>query len=573
MISKILKNLQRIETCSQLSEEEVIAHELGFLSKNVIKVDTEILLSQQVTDVIIYINFPDPFLFKSPKFFLDKKFYDSHKYLPHINQDYSICIIDESLNNSFDEENISGVLESMLYESKRILEKGILDNDYKKEEFEREFKAYWELNYSKKDEKKLIGFETISTHVTPPVTLKGIKFIKPFNNKFSYFISDDNSIFDSYISYFENIKISYKEIKIFYIDSPFDLPPHERSYLQALDYIKKYPELYKEFKSIVNSSPNNEIVVAFSHTHNSSVKYYGWSYSNFEPLNSSYKSTINWMSSKLLGSNHNINRISFESLTNDRLDLRTSGYKENNFSVTVTGLGSVGSNLIYFLNNLPINKFHLIEPQTLRVENINRHFSGFSDLDQLKVTSIASYIKHSLPSKDVKTFNGEVHKIISENVSFINETDYHIVAIGNTLIEKYLLSELINNTLTKPIIFFWVEPYLASGQMLIVNPKDSEKFIDIIENFEYSVLEEKQQDKTYLIEGGCQNGYFPYSSSLLIQFLSAIFPYLKDTLCNNNTDSRVISWVGDKAFLKSKSLNITSFGNMNDSFSVIVKRI
>ncbi len=116
--------------------------------------------------------------------------------------------------------------------------------------------------------------------------------------------------------------------------------------------------------------------------------------------------------------------------------------------------------------------------------------------------------------------------------------------------------------------------FLASSQMLFIMPNDEEKSLKFIkkENYDYSVFSnsENQQDKTYLIEGSCQTGYFPYSASYLIQFLSSIFPYLKQHITNNDTVSKVYSWIGDKELLNSKGLVITAFGTNNNSYHLII---
>ncbi len=142
------------------------------------------------------------------------------------------------------------------------------------------------------------------------------------------------------------------------------------------------------------------------------------------------------------------------------------------------------------------------------------------------------------------------------------------------MIEEFILNATIQGNLTKPTFVFWVEPFLASGQMLFIMPNDAEKALNLIkkENYDYSVLSnsENQQDKTYLIEGSCQTGYFPYSASYLIQFLSSIFPYLKEHITNNDNVSRVYSWNGDKELLNNKGLVITDFGISNSSYQLII---
>ena len=105
--------------------------------------------------------------------------------------------------------------------------------------------------------------------------------------------------------------------------------------------------------------------------------------------------------------------------------------------------------------------------------------------------------------------------------------------------------------------------------MLFINPKDADKAISLIYNFKYDVLANEDNDKTYLKEGSCQTGYFPYSSASLIHFLSTVFPYLKAHIMDGNMTSTMYTWIGNKEFLRSKDLVLTDFSNGKDSYELI----
>src|SRR5690606_93718 len=116
--------------------------------------------------------------------------------------------------------------------------------------------------------------------------------------------------------------------------------------------------------------------------------------------------------------------------------------------------------------------------------------------------------------------------------------------------------QLESGTLKKPVIFLWVEPYLASGQVLLINPADAKTTRELVRNFKYAVVssEDTVLDAFYLVEGSCQSGYFPYSSTYLIQFLAAVFPILTDAILNGIPKSEVYTWVGDKDFVVGQGL-------------------
>ena len=123
------------------------------------------------------------------------------------------------------------------------------------------------------------------------------------------------------------------------------------------------------------------------------------------------------------------------------------------------------------------------------------------------------------------------------------------------------------------MIIFWVEPFLASGQMIYINPNNYSKALELILNFPYHVLAaDEDKSNIYYKEGSCQSGYYPYSETYLTMFLSSIYVHLFRLFQNNNLEieqSTAYTWIGDKAFLESKELMITDFGKNSKSFQLL----
>jgi len=114
---------------------------------------------------------------------------------------------------------------------------------------------------------------------------------------------------------------------------------------------------------------------------------------------------------------------------------------------------------------------------------------------------------------------------------------------------------------------------LASGQMIYIKPKDLNKALTLINQFEFHVLDESPT-KLLLKEGSCQKGFSPYSETYLTMFLSSIFKNIYDVINKINSEkSTVFSWVGDKDFLESLNLKISDFGNNHNSYELIIKEI
>ncbi|MFD0836665.1 ThiF family adenylyltransferase [Mariniflexile aquimaris] len=573
----LLKEFSKIEICKNLECEELKALDYKFFKESIVwEIETEITFNHKNVDVKLYLNFPNDFPFVTPKIFISKESYHNLKYIPHINEDLSICVFDEGLNLILPKTNFVVFIELIVSKAKKLI-RDAEDIDYRKKEFKKEFKAYWELAYSKNDVILNLGFHTINN--SSDEEIKGIKFTNNYLSNYEYFISNNANDLKKIKEYAKEYKCNFKEIGILIIENNFIEPPFELTFTETLTIIKKDNINYNKFKDLCRSNDFDSVLVIFTNNSNSSNEYYGWTYKNLEIL-SRKKGGLRKINSKIDHLSNLINkkkyatRITFDNLSLDRLQLRTTGYIESKKSLVISGLGSIGSNLIFYLKNLPINKFNLIDKEILSSENINRHLSGFSFLKNNKVDAIKYELKNSNPLIEVEVRKKSVTTIIQNEVNFINDCDFHIVAVGKTMIEEFILKASIEEKLTRPLFIFWVEPFLASGQMLFIMPNDAQRALALIknENYPYSVLSnsEKQHDKTYLIEGSCQTGYFPYSASYLIQFLSTIFPYIKGHIVNNDNVSKVYSWIGNKELLNSKGLVITDFANDNNLYDLVI---
>ncbi|MDY0088754.1 MAG: E2/UBC family protein [Flavobacteriaceae bacterium] len=573
----LLKDFGKIENCKNLEREELKTLNYKFFKDSIVwEIQTELTFNNKNIDVIFYLSFPNDFPFVTPKIFISKESYHDLKYIPHVNEDLSICIFDEGLNLILPKNDFVGFIELMVSKAKKVI-RDAEDVEYKKNEFKREFKAYWELNYSKNDIVQNLGFHSVNENSDEEI--KGIKFTNNYLSNYEYFISNNHADFEKIKEYAKVYNCNFKEVGILFIENDFVEPPFELTFADTLAILKKDNNKYNKFKELCRNNDFDCVLVVFINNSNSSKEYYGWTYKNAEVLprkkggNRNISSKIDHLSNRI-NEKKSATRLTFDNISPNRLQLRTTGYTEIQKSVAISGLGSVGSNLIFFLKNLPINKFNLIDKEALSSENIKRHLSGFSFLKNNKVDAVKNELKNTNPLIEVGTRIQSVTTIIQNEADFINDCDFHIVAIGKTMIEEFILNAVIQGKLTKPIFFFWVEPFLASGQMLFIMPNDAERALALIkkENYDYSVLSnsENQQDKTYLIEGSCQTGYSPYSASYLIQFISSIFPHLKKHIINNDNKSKIYSWIGDKELLNSKGLVTTEFGTNNNSYKLII---
>lgn len=571
---KLFDKLQKTETCIVLRDEVIKGLEYQFYPQSIVwQVETEITFKNSCLALIFYINFPNYFPYSFPKIFIKREIYETIKYIPHINSDFSICIFDDGINEKISENDFDGIIEYMIHKAKEIIKRSE-DEQYNKLEFNSEFKAYWELKYGKHDAVSNIGLHLV--HKFADEEIKGIKLRREMSN-YEYVLYNEGSHWENFKIYLEHRKFLYDEINVIVLDNPFCLPPYNLTFKQSVEIVKLDELKFGNFKSSLKKNDRDKTIIIFPNLINGKIEIYGWSYRNLiVPLTKSNGGLGRIDNLKIITSsrfeNSNVLRITFDNLTPERLQLRTSGIIESHKSIAISGIGSVGSNLIHFLKNLPINKFHLIDDELLKLENINRHLSGFNYINYSKVDALKDQIINSNPIIQVEVKKDSIQTIISKTPDFLNECDFHIISVGKTTIENFILNSVVENKLIKPMFLFWVEPFLASGQMIFINPKDAEKAKILINDYPFNVLADNSNylDKLYLKEGSCQSGYFPYSSTYLIQFLSAIFPYLKMHILEENLNSTIYTWIGDKEFIKAKDLEMTDFAKEKKSYELII---
>ncbi len=569
MINKIFKKLCETENCKILNNNSI--RKIDYIShyENVIELTTEISLLGGVKEIILYIAIPECAV-NLPKIFIKDECYEDMKFLPHINRDLSICIYDEGMNHVFNESLLPEIIEEMVFKAKRIL----MQRDHPEaiiKEFEREFSAYWGITYSENDVVRATGLSIITDDSLP---LKAYYFISPFNG-FRYLIYQETEIFEQFKYYLDFRHAQYSNIEVFEIDYSEKAPPFHLSFSKSIKYIRK--EDLKRFRKAVNGQQINSALIIFK---TKKEEYFGWVHSRTLPSLSIMKGWRSRLSSwEILNSqtfsNSLVERLTFLNVNPERLEKRTSGFfTQDKTTLCIVGLGSVGSNLLNFLTKLPIKKYYLIDSDILKVENVFRHQAGFNKIGRTKVDIAREIIINKNPFCEVITHADSIINVLNDDSELLNKYDLTIVVIGVTMIEKYIVEHLIKTECKKPLIIIWVEGFLASGQMIYIHPDDLAKAKDVLMNFPYSVLSNNNEPKVYLKEGSCQTGYFPYSEASVTLFLSAIFPYLFNFVRKEKkSSSKIITWVGDKEFIREKGLELSDFGISNSSFDIIVNAL
>jgi len=569
MLNEILEKIKKTEDCRVLDDNTIQKIDSIKSYKNVIEVNTEISLLSGVKEIVLYVGIPDP-LVTLPKIYLKSECYEDIKFLPHINKHLNICIYEDGMNQAFNESFLPDIIEEMIHRAKSIIAQ-YDEPEIISAEFEREFKAYWEISYNKNDIVNEIGLSIIKDDSIP---YKGYYFNIPVNG-FRYLIYQESDMFEKFKKYLDYRNVQYSDIGVFEIKYLNKIPPFALSFKESIKYIKEID--IKRFKQAINRNGMHSAVIFFKNLEN---EYFGWFYSRCIPPLSIMKGWQNSLSSwEILNSlnfiNSMVERLTFSELTPERLENRTSGFfHENKKSFCIIGLGSIGSNLLNFLMKLPVDKFHLIDSDILKLENIYRHQYGFDKIGMAKVEAAKENIINKDPFCEVLTNNKPIIEVLNSNANLLHGYDLTFIVVGNTMIENYILGHLIKTDCSKPIIVIWVEAFLASGQMIYICPGDFSEAKQLILNFPYRVLKDNDESQVYLKEGSCQTGYFPYSEANVTLFLSAMFPSLFKLIQKNGSESsKVFTWIGDKEIIEERGLEMSEFGLSNNSFETLVNSL
>lgn len=268
-----------------------------------------------------------------------------------------------------------------------------------------------------------------------------------------------------------------------------------------------------------------------------------------------------------------IERILVNEYTNNRIENRTSGIVRKKYTFLIAGLGSIGSNLIYFLNGLNYPNFKLIDDDVLKIENIGRHLLGINNINSFKADALKAYIKNIRPDQDVSIKISKLESIVMNNIEYINDCSYAFIAIGNQNVENFLLKAQNEDKINIPMFFLWVEPYAIGGHCIFLYPNDKITLNDLYERhlYRFNIIASDEYFNSNPIlskqEAGCQASYTPYSSNDVILFLSAIYKWMNDIVQDDIKCSMAIQWTGNLNFAKELGLKINVLYAENEVYS------
>lgn len=573
MMSTLMEILNELysELSRSLTIEKIPADHKLFKDKfkEVWKIETEVEVGRFQKDIGLYIAFDESFPLTIPRIYLTKESSEEIGLIPHIDRDRFVCTFHTDAL-ILDTESPENIVRTCLQKAKKIIKEGLEGSNHG--DFKDEIMAYW----TDTEESDIIQYLSLLPVLPSETTsLKICKLTPPYHHI-------------KYLLYKNNKDSSTKMILDFVLEKGCN--GSESDALFLADYeIDPQSHFPKNNEDILNSLSSNSIDIFRKYIDSSSIEKH-----IFFTAETSTKPILLGWKHKILFTNRDgfrrgslkpftvlskyqksdkIERIFVNEYSNNRIENRTSGILREKFTFLVTGLGSVGSNLIYFLNGLNYPNFKLIDNDVLKIENIGRHLLGVNNINSLKTNALKAYLKNIRPDQDVSVKQSKLETIVTNNHDYFNDCSYAFIAIGNQNVENYLLKKMNEGIITVPMFFFWVEPYAIGGHCLFLHPEDKVSLDKLYQEqlYRFNIVAPIEYVNSNPIlskqEAGCQTSYTPYSGNDVILFLSAIYKWMNDIIQNRVKISMAIQWTGNINFAKDLGLAINESYAQNEAYT------
>lgn len=506
------------------------------------------------TEVEMYIAFPHNFPFEIPFVVIPEQRF---RHLPHISwRKQKVCLYDDG--TTYDTNNIKGIVRETIKRTVQWIEK--FANQDNTEEYKKEILNYWCEQYD--GESKVNGRALFIGDVPNALCeLKGFdyqfKSLKTGRNKIRrvFYTTDDDS---QIINYLKKDKQT-SELPSLYITS-LAIPqksPYSYTGEQLIESIKDKDEL-AAFSRILNKNGYCYLVFRIGVEYALGCIHIG----KMKVVRPGFRTPLKpfELLSKFECKIKKLDRLMVFRYDGNRIAKRTAGELMEQKSLAVVGLGSVGSNLCYYLNGYNNARFALIDGDSLSVENIGRHLLGYDYLNQNKAFAVADYLRRYRPDREVVCNDTTVECIAGKA---FDEYDAMFVCTGDVMSERWVISQLMSKELKLPVFMLWLEPFAVSGTMVYVNPEDNDSLPKLKalseKNFEAFCLiaQEEYEDGSKLTkyDAGCNGSYALYSANDVTMFLSAMFPYI-DKQLSSPAQSACFRWSGNIDIARQKGIKL-----------------
>ena len=509
------------------------------------KISTEIFVDDFLTPIVLYAGFKSEFPYSLPSFFFQSLKFG---YLPHIeSQGGKLCLFEDGVSYKIDKPE--DLVIYCIKKAKKLVQEGAEKKNF--EDFSAEITSYWTRAYNGESavDESYIVYDKLPSSTTVLKTIKytvpGLKEKNDINITLLY--GSDDEPFDSYIS--RNYQVS-RGTALFVCG--FQIPseaPYDMVFHELLNRISSA----EDRKRVIRFINQNRGGTIFFHL--TSVKIGGilippvnLNKNGFRP--GFLKTSDIYL--KYENKSSELVRLYGSLYSKDRIADRTLGTMMPKHRFAVAGLGSIGSNLVHFLNGHNNVSFTLIDGEILSIDNIGRHLLGFKFINQFKAYAVAEHLRSIRPEQDITAKIDTIQGFINTDIDNLNKHTALFACTGNTMTDEFIINAINQEVIKIPVFFLWLEPFGSAGHLIYLNRTKGDHLITIVNTetmlYKYNLIEDSeynnQGNKFTKKDAGCNGTYTLYSGNDVIEMLCAFYPIICKLLKASGT-SKCYRWIGN----------------------------
>lgn len=215
---------------------------------------------------------------------------------------------------------------------------------------------------------------------------------------------------------------------------------------------------------------------------------------------------------RMVYSDNKVIKFTTEIINRKRLFYRGGDGNMIDKKVSILGCGSLGGYIAQALTELGVNDFKLVDAENLRKENIARHICGMDFVDTNKSEAIKRKLTNHYIGLRIETYPNNIYSLTTNNIEELSDRDIQFVAVGDIVLESYIIDKYNKGELKGKIVIVWVEPYALGGHAIILNKQQ--------DNIEQCIYDDNWKLKNRVLENpekftkkeaGCQSTFVQYS--------------------------------------------------------------
>lgn len=529
--------------------------------KNEGKIIVELQVNSQ--KVVLKCNVDPPFPYEFPKIYFVKEHSDKIRNIPHVIYDNSLCLFDTGkAEPNFLAPN------QLLLESIQKAEKIISDgaNGNNRDDFIKEFSAYWMSSNGR----------IANSFITDDIKKK--KLVWSLNEKHNPQIiiseSSEKLRYLSKVSWLQDppkinnitlyVSLDGSKIKV--------IPKKDIQVIRMVMESAYHPERYQNFMQ--KNLGKTKLIIMKIYMENGTITV-GWiHYPAF--CNRGFRKGKDNI--EVAYANKYTKKgcpVYIQDCSQSRLFNRGSDGQAVMWNrVAIFGCGSVGSSVAELMMRLGTTDFLLIDNEQLTIENIARHYCGYSFVGWSKTKSIQFKLTSHNPNIRCQCLNDDIHNILEKKDTRLNDYDLIVVAVANLSVENHIIEYINSGIIHSPTtIILWMEPYGIGGHALVINKQQNlydDLFSESDLRFQYGIV--KNPELYLKREAGCESSYMPYSGFMVSMFVHSIFEYLKSEKLSS-MQNFLITWIGKISKASTYGITITKEYEQNNDYNIIRRRV